>query len=85
MRLKNNELKQNLKHLAEKLPQPTPQKISGQKLLSLRIAKNPKDIDPNATYEVKGTYINHYRRMKKAYQSGGDKAVIDYIEQFKTK
>lgn len=85
MKLKNNELKQNLKHLAEKLPQPTPQKISGQKLLSLGIAKNQKDIDPNATYEVKGTFINHYRRMKKAYQSGGDKAVINYIEQFKTK
>lgn len=82
-----------LKELAKRLPQSvtyarSSEEITGADamLTGLKPPKGEIDFDPERTYwhDVPlAVPDNHYRRLRKAWQSGGTVAVTKYISRFK--
>lgn len=81
------EYEQTLREFADRLPIPAieqPRPMTGAEV----IARYPdmkqidgKDVDPKQLYRV-GTSVtatNHFRRLKKAYEEGGQPAVVKYL------
>lgn len=80
---------QKLKEIAKQLPvpdcKPRPSKY-GHELIdenpSIR-DRHGKELEPKKLYHfVPVPAVNHYKRMRKAFEQGGDQAVMKYLKPY---
>ncbi len=84
-------IKKELVQLALELPKVRAHRVPGEPVVgSVLLQQNPEarqsDGKPILPYEKYASFTvasaNHFRRLCKAYESGGDQAVNDYVQPF---